>query len=88
MRGGMIAKARVGSSGQVMIPRSVREHLKVDTGSVLIFELVGDRVVVRPARTLHELAGVLKGRGPKRRDFHGMRRAAEAHVVRRITGRG
>ena len=84
----MAATAKVTSKGQVRIPQSVRQHLKVDTGSVLIFELDGDRVVLRPARTLHELAGVLKGRGPKGRDFETMRRAAKAHVTSRVMGRG
>jgi len=84
----MIATAKITSKGQVTIPRSVREHLKVGTGSVLVFEVDGDRVVVRPARTLHGLAGVLKGRGPKGGDLEAMRRAAKAHVARRVMGRG
>jgi AbrB family looped-hinge helix DNA binding protein len=84
----MIAMARLASKGRVTIPRSVRDHLKVDTGSMLIFEVKKDRVVVRPARTLHDLAGVLKGRGPKGRDSEAMRRAAKAHVSRRVMARG
>lgn len=54
----------------------------------MVFEVDGDRVVVRPARTLHGLAGVLKGRGPKGGDLEAMRRAAKAHVGRRVMGRG
>jgi antitoxin PrlF len=84
----MTSMAKLTSKGQVTIPRSVREHLKVDTGSMLIFEMENDRVVLRSARTLHDLAGVLKGRGPKQRDFEAMRRAAKAHVSRRVMGRG
>ena len=84
----MTAMAKVTSKGQVTIPRSVREHLKVATGSVLIFQVEGDRMVVRPARTLLDVAGALKGRGPKTRDSAAMRRAAKAHVARRILGRG
>jgi hypothetical protein len=48
----------------------------------------GDRIVVHPARTLLDVAGALKGRGRKTRDFAPMRRAAKAHVARRIMGRG
>lgn len=84
----MTSMAKLTSKGQVTIPRSVRKYLKVDTGSMLIFEVENDRVVVRPARTLHDLAGVLKGRGPKGKDFEAMRRAAKAHVSRRVMGRG
>lgn len=84
----MTAMAKVTSKGQVTIPRSVREHLKVGTGSVLVFQVEGDQVVVRPAKTLLDLAGALKGRGPRTRDFAAMRRAARAHVARRIMGRG
>lgn len=84
----MTAMAKVTSKGQVTIPRSVREHLKVGTGSVLIFQVEGDRIVVRPARTLLDLAGALKGRGPRAQDFAAMRRAAKGHVARRVVGRG
>jgi AbrB family looped-hinge helix DNA binding protein len=84
----MAAMAKVTSKGQITIPRSVREHLKVATGSVLIFRVEGDRIVVHPARTLLDVAGALKGRGRKTRDFAPMRRAAKAHVARRIMGRG
>jgi AbrB family looped-hinge helix DNA binding protein len=84
----MTATAKITSKGQVTIPRSVREHLKVGTGSVLVFEVDGDRVVVRPARALDGFAGVLKDRGPKGGDFDAMRRAVKAHVARRVMGRG
>ena len=50
----MTAIAKLTSKGQVTIPRSVRKHLNVDTGSMLIFEVVKNRVVVRPARTLYD----------------------------------
>ncbi len=84
----MAATAKVTSKGQVTIPRSVREHLKVASGSVLIFRVEGDRIVVQPARTLLDVAGALKGRGRKTPDFASMRRAAKAHVARRMMGRG
>lgn len=83
----MTATAKVTSKGQVTIPRSVRQHLKVGTGSVLVFQVEGDRVVVRPAKTLLDLEGALKGRQPKGRNFEAMRRAAKAHVARRVMGR-
>jgi antitoxin PrlF len=84
----MTAIAKLTSKGQVTIPRSVRKHLNVDTGSMLVFEVVKNRVVVRPARTLYDLAGALKGRRLKGRDSEAMRRSAKAHVSRRVMGRG
>jgi antitoxin PrlF len=84
----MTAMAKLTSKGQVTIPRSVREHLKLDTGSVLVFEVKGDRVIVRAARTLHAVGGILRRRGPRKADFEAMRRAGKAHVTRRVMSRG
>jgi AbrB family looped-hinge helix DNA binding protein len=84
----MTATAKITSKGQVTIPRSVRDHLKVGSGSVLIFQMRGDRVFLRPAKTLLDLAGTLRGRAPKEMGFESMRRAAKARVARRVLGRG
>jgi len=84
----MTATARVTSKGQITIPRIVREQLEVKTGSVLVFQVDGDRVIVRPAKTLLDLGGALKGRGPRGVDLKAMRRAAKAHIARRMMGRG
>jgi AbrB family looped-hinge helix DNA binding protein len=84
----MTAMAKVTSKGQVTIPRSVRERLNVSAGSVLIFQVEGKRIVLRPARTLLDVAGALKGRAPKTRDLAALRRAAKVHVGRHVMGRG
>jgi antitoxin PrlF len=52
--------ATVTTKGQVTIPRSIRQALKVGAGDRLDFILEAEgRVVVRPARGLGEIKGLL-----------------------------
>jgi antitoxin PrlF len=62
-----VPRATVTSKGQVTIPRSIRQALKVGTGDRLDFELETEgRVVVRPAvRGVGELKGLLRRAGRK-----------------------
>ena len=60
-------RATVTSKGQVTIPRSIRQALKVGVGDRLDFVLEGEgRVVVQPAvRDVRELKGLLRRAGRK-----------------------
>jgi antitoxin PrlF len=53
------------SKGQVTIPKTVREHLHVKEGDSVIFEVVGDMVVVKKEerKTILSLGGIVKGGG-------------------------
>ena len=72
----MMVAAKVTSKGQITLPREVRKLLAVDRGSVVIFETEGDRVFLKPVKTLREFKGTLKGRKPAT-DFETARRAAK-----------
>ena len=59
--------ATVTSKGQITIPKDVREHLGVDAGDRLSFEVQGDgSVLVTPlTRHVRDLAGLLhRPKGP------------------------
>ena len=57
-----MATAKITSKGQVTIPKSVREHLGLQQGDRIDFEIVGDaRVVVRPVRrSVEDVFGMLR----------------------------
>lgn len=46
----MIVKRTVGPKGQVVIPKDVRQHLGVEPGSEVIFEVRENEVVMKPSK--------------------------------------
>ncbi len=82
----MVVAAKVTSKGQITLPREVRKLLAVDTGSVVVFETEGNRVFLKPVKSLREFKGSLKGRKPAT-DFDTIRRAAKAARAARWNGR-
>jgi antitoxin PrlF len=60
-----MATSTVTSKGQITLPKSVREHLHVDTGDVVDFVVndSGDVVVRALTSGVNELKGFLKRRG-------------------------
>jgi len=44
----MIIKRQIGEKGQVVIPKDIREYLKLKYGSNLIFEIKGKEVTIKP----------------------------------------
>jgi antitoxin PrlF len=60
-------EATLTTKGQVTVPKAVREHLKLETGSRLDFVIEDDgRVILRPVtRHVRDLAGFLQR--PRRR---------------------
>jgi len=51
----MIVKRIVGPKGQVVIPKDVREHLGLEPGSDVIFEVRENEVVIKPSRAPEDL---------------------------------
>lgn len=41
-------KRKLGSKGQVVIPKDIREKLSLTEGSTLTFQVSGDTILVRP----------------------------------------
>lgn len=48
------------TKGQVTIPKGIREELKLKPGDKVIFEKEGDRVILKPAKTLLDFRGYVK----------------------------
>ena len=44
----MIIKRSLGEKGQVVIPKDIREFLRLKMGSTIIFEIRNDAVVLKP----------------------------------------
>jgi len=53
----MDVAARLSSKGQVTIPKSVREALKLEEGDQVIFRVDGERALLARTENLLELAG-------------------------------
>ncbi|MFO8017658.1 MAG: AbrB/MazE/SpoVT family DNA-binding domain-containing protein [Promethearchaeia archaeon] len=46
----MIIKRKVGSRGQIVIPKDIRDYFKINAGSEIIFEVRQDEIILRPAK--------------------------------------
>ncbi|MEM4251142.1 MAG: AbrB/MazE/SpoVT family DNA-binding domain-containing protein [Candidatus Bathyarchaeia archaeon] len=46
----MILKRKIGSKGQVVIPKDVRQYVGVEPGSEVIFEVREGEVILKPSR--------------------------------------
>lgn len=80
-----MATATVTSKGQITLPKSIREHLRLDTGDVLDFIVNNEgEVVVRPLRgDIMELKGILHRPGRKPVSVEEMNAAIRAHASKR-----
>jgi len=59
----MKSLVRISSKGQLVIPKAIREKLKLTPKKPVIVELIGDYVVVKPMPNLRKtLRGSLKGK--------------------------
>ncbi len=43
----MIIKREIGEKGQVVIPKDIREHLGLNIGANILFEVKGDEIIIR-----------------------------------------
>ncbi len=72
----------VTSKGQVTIPKSIRDWLKIRPNDRVDFVREGDRVLLVPVKTLKELRGAVPAKG--KGDFAKERMRAKAAVARRV----
>ncbi len=83
----MTATAKVTSKGQITIPKVIRDTLGLREGSVVAFEPKEGEAILRRAKTIRDFRGSLKVKG-RTFDVEEARRAAKAHVARKVMGRG
>ena len=50
----MIIKRKVGPKGQVVIPKDIRDLLKIKPGSEIIIEIKKNEIIIRPAENEDE----------------------------------
>lgn len=83
----MTLTAKVTSTGQITIPKIIRDTLGLREGSVVAFESKEGEAILRRAKTIRDFRGSLE---LKSRTFNAeeARRAAKAHVTRKVIGRG
>lgn len=73
--------SRIGPKGQVVLPKTVRDALRVAPGDRVVFSVEGGRAVITPvrARTAADLRGILRvGRSI---DAKEARRAYQDHLA-------
>lgn len=84
-----LAESKITAQGQISVPAKVRKKLGVGPGSVLVWEVDGDRVVVHRAKTfsstdIHET--VFKKR-PRSRSLKELREGIAREMKKRHAGR-
>ena len=82
--------ATLTTKGQITIPKQVRDHLGVDTGDRLSFDVREDGTVVVTPLTRHvrDLAGILRRPGQRAVSLAEMDEAIGRHVQRKVARRG
>ncbi len=83
----MMVTAKITSKGQLTLPKEIRKILDVHAGSVVVFEKEDEKIVIKPAKTIRELKGVLKGLGRKT-DFDEMRKKSKEYVGKKVAQSG
>ncbi|MBW1753954.1 MAG: AbrB/MazE/SpoVT family DNA-binding domain-containing protein [Deltaproteobacteria bacterium] len=79
----MQAKAKVTTKGQVTIPKKIREKLNIKPSDFVLFVRKGNEVVIKPARTLLDLRGVIKT-DKKIEDWEKLRDNAKKYVINEV----
>lgn len=81
-----MATSRVGPKGQVVLPKRLRDELRIVPGDRVVFSVQGGKVLLTPvgARSVSDLFGAL--RTPKSIDVHGARRDYADHLARKFKG--
>ncbi len=83
----MTVTAKITSKGQITLPKKVRDILHLREGGVVVFEQENDTFVIKPAESLLDYKGYLKGRA-KQADVDTVREAARTYVGRKAGKRG
>lgn len=83
----MTVTAKITSKGQITLPKKVRDILHLREGGVVVFEQENDTFVIKPAESLLDYKGYLRGRA-KHADVDSVREAARTYVGRKAGKRG
>jgi len=83
----MSVTAKITSKGQITLPKKVRDILHLREGGVVVFEQENDTFVIKPAESLLDYKGYLRGRA-KQADVDIVREAARTYVGRKAGKRG
>ncbi len=83
----MTIAAKITSKGQITLPKKVRDILHLRVGGVVVFEQEDDTFVIKPAESLLDYKGYLRGR-VKHADVDIVREAARTYVGRKAGKRG
>jgi len=83
----MTVTAKITSKGQITLPKKVRDILHLREGGVVVFEQENDTFVIKPAESLLDYKGYLRGRA-KHSDADIVREAARTYVGRKAGKRG
>ncbi len=51
----MLIKRTVGARGQVVVPKDIREEFGLHAGAELTFDVKGNEIVMKPAKTPEEI---------------------------------
>jgi AbrB family looped-hinge helix DNA binding protein len=79
----MILTSKITSKGQITLPKEVRKLLNVQEGNVIVFEKENDKIVIKPAKTLRDFKGLLKGTN-KKEYFDEIRKNAKKSAGKRV----
>ena len=70
----MTLTGKIGSRGQVTLPKEVRRRFKLEPGQDIAFVIKGDALTIIPlTKTLFDLEGVLEPSGLSVEELHGYR---------------
>lgn len=83
----MTVTAKITSKGQITLPKKVRDLLHVREGGVVVFEQEDDKIVIKPAQSLLDYKGYLRGRA-RPADAETVRETARRYVGRKAGKRG
>jgi len=78
----MTVTAKITSKGQITLPKKVRDLLHLHEGGVVVFEQEDNKMVIKPAESLLDYQGYLKGRA-KTADGEVLRETARKYVGRK-----
>jgi AbrB family looped-hinge helix DNA binding protein len=78
----MTVSAKITSKGQITLPKKVRDILHLHEGGVVVFEQEENKFVIKPAESLLDYKGYLKGRA-KHADADSVRETARTYIGRK-----
>ena len=84
-----LAQSRLTAQGQVSVPAEVRKRLGIGPGSVIEWEIEGDKLVVRRANkyTMQDLHSALFPKGaPARKTDEELREGVRKHLRKKHAG--